>query len=244
MDYNINRIIEYLQIIKELQKDDRTMIYRGQADAEWNLIPSIYRDKYYIGKEKDILADIRKHNYPEFAEQDLFINELVRMQHYGIPTSLLDWTKNPLNALFFAVSGEPAKDGHIIVKQTDKIMKFNNNYYKSFSKLLKSIYKDDFTSNYFDEMAEKISLEMLYNSYNQIFVDPIFENQRIRVQDGLFSVSVLFNHKIYDELESNLIHYILNNGLKKKVFSKYDHEHQGRIIQSKFRDFISDDKIL
>jgi len=55
---------------------------------------------------------------------------------------------------------------------------------------------------------------------------------------------VLFNHKIYDELESNLIHYILNNGLKKKVFSKYDHEHQGRIIQSKFRDFISDDKIL
>lgn len=244
MDYNINSIIEYLQIIKELQKDDRIMIYRGQADSEWDLVPSLYRDNYYIGKEKDILADIRKHNYPEFAEQDLFINELVKMQHYGIPTILLDWTRNPLNALFFAVSGEPEKDGHIIVKQTDKIMKFNNDCYKSFSKLLKSIYKDDFTSNYFDEMAEKLILKMLYNSYNQIFIDPIFENQRIRVQDGLFSVSVLFNHKIYDKLESNLIYYILNNGLKKKIFSIYDHEHQGRIIESKFRDFISDDKIL
>ncbi|MFW5891558.1 MAG: FRG domain-containing protein [bacterium] len=66
----------------------------------------MYRAKYYIGKEKDILTDIRKHNYSQFAEQDLFINELFKMQHYGIPTSFLDWTKNPLNALFFTVSDE------------------------------------------------------------------------------------------------------------------------------------------
>jgi hypothetical protein len=209
----------------------REEFYRGQADAAWELIPSLYRDKYYVGKEKNILADIRKHNYPEFAEQDLFINELVKMQHYGIPTPLLDWTKNPLNALFFAVSGESEKDGHVIVKQTDEFMKFNNDCYTCFSKLLKSIYQDDFTSNHLDEMAEKLVLKMLYNSYNQIFIDPIYENQRIRVQDGLFSVSVLFNHKIYDKTEPNLIKYILNNGLKKKVFSKYDHEYQGRIIQ-------------
>jgi transposase len=86
MDYKIDNIIEYLQVIKELQKDDLTMFYRGQADAAWELIPSLYRDKYYVGKEKNILADIRKHNYPEFAEQDLFINELVKMQHYLIPS--------------------------------------------------------------------------------------------------------------------------------------------------------------
>jgi len=41
MDYNINSIIEYLEIIKEQQNDDLSMIYRGQADASWDLIPGL-----------------------------------------------------------------------------------------------------------------------------------------------------------------------------------------------------------
>lgn len=190
MKHNINSIIEYLQLIKELKEDDLTMIYRGQADAEWDLIPSIYRDNYYIGKEKDILADIRKHNYSEFAKQDLFINELVKMQHYGIPTPLLDWTKNPLNALYFAVSDELEKDGHVIIKITDRIIKFSFKNFKILSKLLKTIYNNNFTAEYFDRETKKFLIKLLSNSYKHAFIDPIYENQRIRVQDGLFSVFI------------------------------------------------------
>lgn len=82
--------------------------YRGHADESWNLIPSIFRTPNGIKKEHLLFRDMVAHVPQDFSECKSALDYLVQMQHYGLPTRLLDVTTNPLVALYFAC--QPAGD--------------------------------------------------------------------------------------------------------------------------------------
>ncbi|MBP8993599.1 MAG: FRG domain-containing protein [Bacteroidales bacterium] len=100
-----------LNLTKEFEKDDPLLLlFRGQKDSEWDLLPRIARpDLKFIGqnflrKEKDLLDEFQRLSRP-YINPDLISNPwdlLALAQHHGLPTRLLDWTTNPLVALFFA----------------------------------------------------------------------------------------------------------------------------------------------
>lgn len=102
--------------------------YRGQNTDIDKLDPSIFRDKIYKNENilhKEIIMklaiDIRDH------KSELETNSL--MQHYGMPTRLLDWTLNPLIALYFAtLPSENEKNGKVFILDTNKIK--DNKYFK------------------------------------------------------------------------------------------------------------------
>ena len=81
--------------------------WRGQGQHGWDLEPSVFRprDGGHRYEQNVILrfrqrAPSRHANVP--TDSDMF-GWLFLMQHYRLPTRLLDWTESPLFACYFAV---------------------------------------------------------------------------------------------------------------------------------------------
>jgi hypothetical protein len=111
-EHDFSSVAELLRILPDVRKRSKTVWFRGQADHSWNLEPSLSR----LGKLNTELQLIKqfKQNAHQFLESSSPLTEydwIFLMQHYGVPTRLLDWTENPLIGMYFAVEEDPEKKG-------------------------------------------------------------------------------------------------------------------------------------
>lgn len=111
----INTLDSFLGLIHDYPE---TYFYRGQASTVFKLLPSIGRvvqegqERVLLQYEREIFDDFKR-KYSMFTDvrpkNDMEF--LFLAQHYGLPTRLLDWTYNPLIALYFACCSHQDKDG-------------------------------------------------------------------------------------------------------------------------------------
>lgn len=106
----IQNVGEFLEAIKSIvtHPDACEHWFRGHSNADWKLVPSVYREspkgELYLTTHFRLSAPTKYENCPPPED---FASWICLMQHYGLPTRLLDWSESPLSAAYFAIIHEP-----------------------------------------------------------------------------------------------------------------------------------------
>lgn len=134
-DYTVKTIEEYINALKQIQSIEQMPLwYRGQMTSLWHLDPTLFRNNmcyettdHYGNPITPVLRTHRERgqevSFPDqFKMLEVFKNEIIKnnlapaskmndiewlcfAQHCGMPTSLLDWSEDPMVGLFFAIDG-------------------------------------------------------------------------------------------------------------------------------------------
>ena len=117
-----NSVEELLKLLYGRSEAGRESFFRGHEDESFELTPSLMRkwpsgNWKYLPVEDRLCNELLIAHYDEFQADQFCFDRLVRMQHYGLPTRLLDISGNPLVALYFACAGKEEtldKPGEVI----------------------------------------------------------------------------------------------------------------------------------
>lgn len=229
---DFNSLIIFLnQEAKKIMDDNQEeeIWYRGHEHDTYKLIPSLYRmngGNFYNSSLRDVMNTLYKafkvmsYSVPEIftGGNDTIIGTMASMQHYSLPTNILDWTPSVLNAMYFATESTILKNNDSASKDDGEIWLLNPARLNECGNIMCNITTNAYPIPYMigdDEESLKpfLPLQKQIESSEKCIQMPKavyvpFVNQRIKAQNGTFT---MFSLDVDEEVK---------NG--KKDFSMYD----------------------
>lgn len=263
----VSSLAEYVKIITGIISKQETLsliheeklFFRGVKNGSYELVPSIARfpsddiqnaltwfEERFIHEAKRKLPDV-------FKDEEYPLNLLTKLQHYGIPTRLLDITSNALVAIYFACqkNREKKSDGEVIVFNIEV-----ENIHSYSSPIANAISESYLFSKYnygrFDSLLREAEMHSYFNRFKQdmksereeyinsiaprfkepIFIMPLELSERQKRQQGAF---ILFPNKIeyntkfepneYELLKDiEIINKENDKNIKKRIIIKNTHK--------------------
>lgn len=191
----ISSINQYLDIIKEIKRNydcgfkGDALWYRGLSDFEkFSMLPSILRGQLFdyndtqFYNEEIIFNSFKKESRSYIDVQNDNFLLLCYAQHFGVPTRLLDFSTNPLVALYFACKELKTKDGAIWILNSKK-------YNEEVLKIAKERENKEISIEQMqDVFVERVSKYTVPSKIYQfpIAVEPYYIDQRMNSQGSRF----------------------------------------------------------
>ncbi len=114
----VKNVNEAVDLATTYKKQGRYVFFRGQVNASWKVVSSLAR-RQHSEMDDDYYKRIMR--FFEFCKMTPELSHLMNsehadetfsiMQHYGIPTHYIDFTRDPGIAAFFATDGENIAQG-------------------------------------------------------------------------------------------------------------------------------------
>lgn len=203
----VSTLSEYIDIVTKLATISKKsnygcLVFRGHSDysSKYKLIPTIARTSKGTEEiEGSMVNEMLILRPEEFEGINSDFDLLAKLQHFGLPTRLLDFTYNPLIALYFACSSKSENDSRVVCTydtsdtSTEDLVEKICGMYRFY----------DYKAISLDNLIGNISHLRKYHLQTRelLMAKPKYSNERIKHQAAVF---MIFPNEIND-LRSRMV---------------------------------------